>query len=427
MSLAAPIARIVHLDVDAFFASIEQRDDPALRGRPVAVGTGVVASSSYEAKRHGVRTGMSLAEARRLCRTLQILPGDYRRYEQAGRRILAICLDRTDKVEVPALDDLYLDLTSFRGVNSTTDADCYQAALALRRQIRAEVDLSVSVGIGGSKLIAAIATEQAKKRPLSLRQDGLSALHAEVGAIVTVPAGTERAYLAPWPVEILPGVGPRFLAQLQRLNVQHVGEVAAMPVAVLSALFGQRGRLLHQLAQGIDLRPVQPHRPPQSISRRTSFEPPAADPVFCQAMLEHLLDRAVSWLRFHGLASRGLAVTLRYGDYQSADGRASFRQATADEQLLKETARDRFRLLLTRRLPLRLLGVELSPLTPPDSQAQLFPDSEVERRRRLVECKDAIRQRFGFMALVNGSALVLAGQLEQDRDNFRLRTPCLTR
>jgi DNA polymerase IV len=355
MPLPAPAARIVHLDVDAFFASIEQRDDPALRGRPVAVGSGVVASSSYEAKRHGVRTGMSLAEARSLCRALRVLPGDYRRYEQAGRRILAICLDRTDKVEVPALDDLYLDLTPPHGMAFPSDIDCRQAVAVLRRQIRAEVELSVSAGIGSSKLIAAVATDQAKQRPLPPNQDALSALHAEPGAIVVVPAGSERDYLAPWPVEILPGVGPRFLAQLQRLNVQRVGEVTAMPVAVLSALFGARGRALHQLAHGIDPRPVQPHRPPQSISRRTSFEPPAADPGFCQAMLEHLLDRAVSWLRFHGLAARGLTVALRYGDYQSADGRTSFRQATSDEQLLKEAARDRFRRLLTRRLPLRLL------------------------------------------------------------------------
>jgi DNA polymerase-4 len=415
--------RIVHLDVDAFFASIEQRDDPALRGRPVAVGTGVVASSSYEAKRHGVRTGMALSEARARCRRLRIVAGDYRRYEQAGRRILAICLDRTGQVEMPALDDLYLDFTAA----SATEDGCGRLALAVRRQVREEIDLSVSLGMGGNKLVAAVATEAAKKRPLDFSRDGLSALHDDRGALAVVPAGTEAEYLAPWPVEVLPGVGRKLHARLERLNVQRVGQAAAMPLAALCGLFGERGRLLHQQAQGIDSRPVAPYRPPQSISRRTSFDPPAAEPAFCEAMLDHLLERAVSWLRFQDLAARGLTISLRYGDYECADGRTAFRRPTQDETTLKEAARDRYRRLYTRRLPLRLLGVELSPLQPPEVQPVLFPDPDAERARRLAACKDAIRRRFGFMALQSGTALVLSVRLDHDRDNYRLRTPCLTR
>src|SRR5262249_55599104 len=153
-------------------------------------------SSSYEAKRHGVRTGMALTEARAHCRTLRIVPGDYRRYEQAGRRILAICLDRTAQVEMAALDDLYLDLTA----PCASDDASRRLALELRRQVREETDLSVSLGAGSSKLIAAVATEQAKKRPLDARKDGLSALHDDRGALIEVAAGAEATYLAPWPV-----------------------------------------------------------------------------------------------------------------------------------------------------------------------------------------------------------------------------------
>ncbi len=415
--------QVVHLDVDAFFASIEQLQDPTLRGQPVAVGSGVVASCSYEAKSRGVRTGMALTRARALCRTLRIVPGDYRLYEQAGRRILAICLDRTARVEMAALDDLYLGLTLPEGGT----ADVLRMAQQLRRQIREEMDLSVSVGIGSSKLIAAVATDQAKKRPLDLRKDGLTALHNDQGAIVAIPAGTEGAYLAPFPVEVLPGVGPVLLERLQRLNVQRISELSAMPLELLLSLFGQRGRLLHQYARGIDLRTVEPYRPPQSVSRRTSFDPPTADPAFCEAMLQHLLERAISWLRVHGLAARGLTVTLRYGDYQIVDGRSSFRRPTIEEKELSEAACDRYRRLHTRRLPLRLLGVELSPLEPIPTQGALFPNPDDERRQRLAECKDAIRQRFGFLSLMNGAALTLTGRLEHDRDNFRLRTPCLTR
>lgn len=427
MMEAVPAARIVHLDVDAFFASIEQLQDPALRGHPVAVGSGVVASCSYEAKSRGVRTGMALTRARALCRTLRIVPGDYRLYEQAGRRILAICLDRTARVEMAALDDLYLGLTPPGGCTPDAEANVLRAAQQLRQQIREEMDLSVSVGIGSSKLIAAVATDQAKKRPLDLRKDGLAALHDDRGAIVAIPSGGESAYLAPCPVEVLPGVGPVLLDRLQRLNVQRVSELSAMPLELLVSLFGQRGRLLYQYARGIDLRGVEPYRPPQSVSRRTSFDPPTADPAFCEAMLQHLLERASSWLRVHGLATRGLTVTLRYGDYQIVDGRSSFRQPITEEQELAESARDRYRRLHTRRLPLRLLGVELSPLEVIPTQGSLFPDPDAERRQRLAECKDAIRQRFGFMSLMNGAALTLTGRLEHDRDNFRLRTPCLTR
>jgi DNA polymerase-4 len=411
--MSSPPARsIVHLDADAFFASLEQRDDPRLRGRPVAVGTGVVASCSYEARRWGVRTGMRLAEARRLCRGLLVLPGDYRRYEQASRRMLAVCLERTPCVEVAALDDLYLDITR-------SDGDAAALVAALRGQVKDEVGLSTSAGVGTSKLIAAVATEDAKAK--RVRRGGASS------PPVVVSPGGEAAYLAPWPAGVLPGVGPGLRASLERLNVRRVGEVAAMPLPVLCGLFGERGRVLRDRARGIDPRPVLPYRPPQSVSRCTSFDPPASDHDFLGAMLDHLLDRAASQLRLSGLAARGLTLTLRYGDYRSDQAREMFRPAADDEGRLKEAARERFARLYLRRLPLRLLGVELSPLQPAGRPAGLFPEPAAERARRLAECKDAVRRRFGFMALLSGTALVLNGRLERDRENFRLRTPCLTR
>ena len=217
MSLSSPIRSILHLDADAFFASVEQRDQPRLRGRPVAVGTGVVASCSYEARRWGVRTGMRLAEARSLCRCLVILPGDYRRDEQAARRMLAICLDRTPLVEVAALDDLYLDVTNQQ--EGTPD----RLADDLRSQVRGEVDLSVSIGIGSSKMVAAVATDAAKP-----------------GRRIVVPSGEERAYLAPWPAQVLPGVGPKVAARLQRLNVLRVAELADVPLPLLCACSATR-------------------------------------------------------------------------------------------------------------------------------------------------------------------------------------------
>src|SRR5262249_15019156 len=158
-------------------------DDARLRGRPVAVGTGVVASCSYESRRFGVRTGMRLAEARVLCPELIVLPGDYRRYEQAARRMHAICLDHTPLVEVAALDDLYLDLSCPTKVGEESARHGTAVAKVLRKQIRDEVGLSVSVGVGANKVVAKVATRQAKP-----------------GGVVSVPAGDEERYLAPWPV-----------------------------------------------------------------------------------------------------------------------------------------------------------------------------------------------------------------------------------
>lgn len=402
MSLEQNPHTVLHVDADAFFASVEQRDDPRLMNKPVAVGSGVVASCSYESRHYGVRTGMRLAEARQRCPPLIVLPGEYPRYEQAARHMLAICQEQTPVVEVAALDDLYLDLARHDRPE--------RAATLLQEQVRAEVKLSVSVGMGSNKLVAQVATEAAKP-----------------GKQVCVPAGGERAYLAPWPARVLPGVGPKVMSRLDRLNVQRVREVAEVPVPLLATLFGRQGRVLHDQSWGIDHRPVLPRKPPQSVSRCTSFDPPTGDRAFLRAMLDYLLDRAVSWLRFSQRVTRGLTINLRYGDYESDVGREVFRRPTANEAELRGAARDRFERLYQRRLPLRLVGVELSPLVPPDPQPALFADAEVERQRRLSECKDAIRQRFGFTSVLAGSALVVAGRVDRDRENFRLRTPCLTR
>ena len=407
---------ILHLDADAFFASVEQRDDPQLRGKPIAVGTGVVASCSYESRRWGVRTAMRLAEAKHLCPPLIVLPGDYRRYEQAARRMLAVCLEYTPRVEAAALDDLYLDLSQPGGV------DAERIAADLRAQIAHEVGLSVSIGIAANKLVASVATDHAKR--LRIADCGLRIQEATT---VRVPAGEERAYLAPWPVETLPGVGPKTQARLERLNVRRVGELAAMPAPVAAALFGPRGAALRELAHGVDPRPVEPYRPQHSVSRCTSFDPPASDRAFLWGMLDHLLDRAASWLRFSRLAARGVAVSVRYGDYEGAEGRAPLRPACDDEARIKAAGRDRLLRVYDRRLPLRFLGVELSPLVAPQHQPELFPDPGAERDRRLAECKDAIRRRFGFTSIFSGSTLRVAEQLDRDRQNFRLRTPCLTR
>jgi DNA polymerase-4 len=435
-----PPRDILHLDVDAFFASVEQRDDPRLRHRPVAVGTGVVASCSYEARRYGVRTAMRLAEARQLCRPLIVVPGAYPRYEQVARQLLALCRERTPLVEAAALDDLYLDLTQ----NGPEEAE--KVASALREEVLDEIRVHISIGIGSSKLVANVATKEVKR----LKEDGETrncsggagtlACLADRSVCPTemsasrfalssrqVPRGTERAYLAPWPARVLPGAGGKIQARLDRLNVQQVGEVAAMPVAILRQLFGLMGPRLSEYAHGIDHRPVTPDRRPQSISRRTSFDPPTGNLFFLKAMLGYLLERATSWLRYQNLAARGLALMLTYGDYETVVGQERLPQPTQRDDLLRAAACERFMRLYTRRLPLRLIGVELTPVIPVEHQATLFDDTEHDRQHRLATCKDAIRQRFGFNALLSADAVALTDMVPHDRRNLVLRTPCLTR
>ncbi|MBJ7432053.1 MAG: hypothetical protein JHC56_12015, partial [Gemmataceae bacterium] len=168
-------------------------------------------------------------------------------------------------------------------------------------------------------------------------------------------------------------------------------------------------------------------RNPDSISRCTSFNPPTADQIFLDAMLAHLLERAISWMRFNKLATRCLKIYLRYGDHKEAHNNNHFKTACDSDALLHQAAKDKLTSLFTRRLPLRLLGVELAQLEPASSSNLLFIDPEKERADRLAKCKDEIRSRFGFMAVTPGSSLVLAKALGHDRDNFKLRTPCLTK
>ena len=421
---------IVHLDVDAFFASIEQRDDPKLKGIPVAVGTGVVASCSYEAKRDGIKTGMRLSQARQLCKSLRVVPGDHRRYEIAGRQILGICKEHSSAVEMASLDDLYMQLAQ------TGPAERQQIATALREQIFQEVGLKVSMGMGNNKMIANVATHHAKELRISSQRKTSSrwipgtSILAETkhfSPVVAVLPGYEKNYISPWPVEILPTVGSVGKEKFMRLNVTRVAEVAALPLEVLCAMFQKRGPILRNYSLGNDSRPLRTSRNPDSISRCTSFNPPTADQAFLDAMLAHLLERAISWMRFNKLATRCLKIHLRYGDLKDAHNHLNFKTACDSDTLLHQAAKEKLISLFTRRLPLRLLGVELAQLEPASASNLLFIDPEKERADRLAKCKEDIRSRFGFMAVTLGSSLVLAKDLSHDKDNFKLRTPCLTR
>src|SRR5262245_53072465 len=263
---------------------------------------------------------MRLTDARRLCRGLIVVPGDYRRYEIASRQILGICSEHAAVVELAALDDLYLDL------GRVTQEHAGLAARRIARQVRDEVRLGVSIGVATNRLTSAVATQAVK----IAKAHGRHEQDVEV-----VAAGREREYLAPWPVDVLPGVGPKMTAELERLQVRRVVELAEVPASVLVGLFGERGKVLLDLARGIDGRGVQPPRPAQSVSRCTSFDPAVSEMDFLEAMLGHLLERATLSLRLHGQAARGVTVRVRYADHVTADGRASLPDPSDDEGVIR--------------------------------------------------------------------------------------------
>ncbi len=454
---------IFHVDIDAFFASVEQVLDPSLRGRPVIVGgrpddRSVVASASYEARARGVKTAMPIAQAHRICPDGAFLRGTYAHYQQAADRVFAICADFTPAVEPASIDEGYLDMRgterlwrrpemlneehltpnhgstttggsvppgqsaldirrSFVIRHSSLDIRCRRpwpesAAIALRGRILAETGLHVSIGVGTNKLIARVATDLAKPN-----------------GVCSVRAGCEEAFLAPMPIEVIPGIGRKTADRLRQAGVQTVGDLRQVPARMLENRFGVLGRELADRAAGRDDRPVLAgRRERRSISRESSFERDQPDRGAALAMLYYLTERAAWSLRSDGLRCRTVAVKVRYADFSQPAGSVSLPEPTDQEAVLFASALRLFERLDTRRLAFRLVGVCLEGLGPSDArQMGLFDESAAQRRQRLNAAQDAIRARFGFSSLVTGRSIELLDDYASDANGFRLRTSCLTK
>jgi len=403
---------LLHVDVDAFLASVEQILRPALRGRPVVVGgekgeRNIVASCSYEAKRRGLRTGMTIAEAERRCPDAVFLKGDFAPCGRARDRMLRVLRRFSPAVAAPALDDAFVDLTGLRDVVGPP----LDAASAIRRAVLDDTGLSVSIGIGTSLLVAKIASRLAKP-----------------AGVLRVEPGHERTFLAPLPVGDLPGVGRRTLALLERFQIRTVGDLAIVPLALLEETFGTtRGRALFESARGRGTDRVLVPAIPGSLSRETSLDPETVDPAILEGTLHYLVERAARRMRERGLVARTLRVKLVWTDYERVATSRTLREATDLDGPLFEGARDLLRRLRTRRSLVRLVGVTLTNLAPhPLRQPSLLPGDPVDREERLRRGVDRVRARFGFGALTVGASLHLLDHLPRTRDGFRLRTPSLT-
>jgi len=423
VSVSAMDRRILHVDIDAFLASVEQLRDPALFGRPVAVGTGVVASRSYEAKARGVHTAMPLHEALRRCPDLVVREGDSRLAERYRQRVAEVIGRFSPVVEACSLDDFYADLTGVplrieQALASTVTVDAERSLGPLCRQlraaVRAETGLSVAQGLGSTRTVARLATTKAKP-----------------GGICEVPAGRELDFLAGFPVEALPGVGPQASGLLHAVGVRTVRELWAVDRELLRRSFGARGDEIWRRCRGLDDAPVLASPALRSISRETSFEPRAEvgsqERPFLRAMLAYLLDRAASELRRLQLCARTVQVRVGHVDGVRAERSRALPAATDRTDEFVAAAGGLLEHLLGRRVLVRLVGVTLASLVAPGpAQGRLFDDGDAARRR-LFAAVDAVRARHGFGALVVGGAAGLLGKLPRGPHGFRLRTPSLAK
>ncbi len=398
--------KIVHVDVDAFFASVEQVLDSRLRGRPVLVGRGVVASASYEAKARGVRTAMSFREARRLCPGAVVVPGQYEHYADYAGRIGRLLGNFTPAVEAAALDDFYLDFTG----TDRLYPDFAGTLQRMQQRIFTETGLSVSVGAATSKLVASVASRL--NRPRGFR--------------IVLP-GAEEEFLAPLEVSKLHGIGHVHAAMLAERGIETIGQLRQVPLAALEATFGEAvGRQLWERARGRDPRAVLAPHEPKSLSRETTIEGGTIDLEFLAGLIEYLAERIGNTLRAAGRQARSVALRLRYTDFYSVNRSAKLAPPTNDEKALLAAALELFRALFTRRVALRFVGVSVANLEPERRQNELF-DARANRRWYLNRGMDAVRGRFGWNAVFYGKGLQLREHYATKPNGLVLSTPCLSR
>jgi DNA polymerase-4 len=377
---------ILHADLDSFYASVEQRDDPRLRGRPVIVGAGVVLAASYEAKACGVYTPMGGRQALRLCPEAVVVPPRFKAYSEASKAVYRIFEDMSPVVEALSIDEAFLDVRGLGHIWGTP----VELAAKLRRRVRAEVGLPITVGVARTKFVAKVASGVAKP-------DGL----------LVVPPDRELAFLHPLPVEALWGVGRVTGARLRAWGVKTVGEVAALPETLLVSMLGRAaGRHLHALAENRDPRPVRPGRRRGSIGSQSALGRSRRTPEAVDATLVGLVDRVTRRMRRAGRLGRTVVLRLRFGDFTRATRSHTLPEATAHTETILATARGLFAAALptVERRGITLVGVSVANLENDDAIQLALP---FDRRAggALDSALDEVRVRFGSGAVTRAVLL----------------------
>jgi DNA polymerase IV len=394
---------IVHIDIDAFFASVEQLLVPALRNRPVAVGSGCIASCSYEARARGLSAAMSLARARQLCRDLVVRKGSYQVYRCFAERIWELCREVSPAVDT-YLDDAYLEMA---GTERLYGVDFAGRIEELRQRINSVTGLTVSAGIGPNRMIARLAGRSAKPNGL-----------------VCVAAEEVEQFIINRPVGDIPGVGRKTQMLFNKLNIHSIRQLRLLQRRTLIELLGRNGSVIYDRARGRDTRPVSARELPVTISRESSLVQETTDLKEIRGLLYYLMERGLKALRAQGLVASRVGLRIRYADFQ---GEEVTRRLARSSDLEEEVFAMLLKRLYTRRVALRLVGVVFSGITVKRGrQLDLFEEND-GRAQALAVALDEVRSEFGFSAITSGPALDLMPGLKQNRDGFVLRTSCLTK
>ena len=372
--------RFLHADLDAFYASVEQRDHPHLRGKPIAVGGGVVLAASYEARRFGVKTAMTGRQARSLCPAIITVDARMDAYTEASRRVFEVFNDCSPNVEGLSIDEAFIDVTGLRRIAGPD----VEIADTLRRRVAEEVGLPLSVGGGSTKFLAKVA----------------SAVSKPDGCLI-VPDGGEHDFLRPLPVGRLWGVGPVTEQALHAVGISTVGDVADLDPDLLTAKLGRAvGTHLHRIANNLDPRPIEVGRRRRSVGSQRSFQDGSMDRNGAQEVLLDVTDRIARRLRTGARIGRTVTIRLRYADYRAGTRSRTLIESTNATATILETATE----LLDDAWPevtdrgLTRLGVAISGLTD-DSALQLTLPFTKHDRQRLDSAVDQIRERFGTDAV----------------------------
>jgi DNA polymerase-4 len=375
---------ILHLDLDAFFVSVERLHNTALQGKPLIIGgsqgRGVVASCSYEARAFGIHAGMPVKMALRLCPDALVLRGDMENYSRHSRLITGIIEEEAPLFEKASIDEFYLDLTGM-----DRHFGCWQWSKELRRRILRESGLPLSLGLSVNKLVSKVGAGEGKPNGARL-----------------VEAGTEKDFLAPLPIRKLPGVGQVTCERLRHMGVQTVSTLRRIPPGLLQRAFGNHGRTLWQKANAIDHSPVVPYRDRKSISTEHTFQTDTIDTRFLRDQLTGMATRLAFELRQKQRLTACVTVKIRYTDFNTFTRQRRIPYTAGDQALIRH-AHELFDQLYQRRQLVRLVGLRFSELVTGRPQMSLFEDTGEDER--LLAAMDRIRKRFGEKGVIRAAAL----------------------
>ncbi|MFQ5817444.1 MAG: DNA polymerase IV [Terriglobia bacterium] len=389
--------QIAHVDMDAFFVSVEELYEPSLKGKAVVVGgasgdeRGVVAAANYEARKFGVHSAMPLRTAKRLCPHAIFLPGNFDRYEEWSEKIRALLERYTPVVQMVSIDEAYLDLTGTERLHGSAWATAAKIQRTIWEETRPAgggAGLPCSIGVAQSYIVAKVASDLAKPRGL-----------------LWVPPGAEAAFLAPLPVHRIPGIGKVTEKALAALDVTTVGELSRLKRDRLVEVFGRWGEALYRKARGEDAELWFVEEEQKSISHERTFARDTAETNELEATLSYLAQLVGKRLRDAGLYARTITLKLRYADFKTLSRALTLEEPTELDRAIYETARGLFLRHWKTERPVRLLGIALSNLTPGAEQLSLLDADERARLEKLARAADRLRDRFGFDAVQTATSL----------------------